>query len=121
MLSKTNAVTFLAVLSSFVSVATADLAEYKNPQGKSIWDEAPDFSKDAIPPYPDLKGPQGQDLTIASLRGVHLFGWKGCTGDEGKQIAKAYDDFYKLAQQPAVYNNIDWNDQVSTSSIERHF
>ena len=117
MLSKKRAVTFLTAVSSFFSHATADLAEYKNPDGKTIWDEAPDFKNDAIQPYPDLKGSNGEDLTIASLRGVHLFGWKGCSGQEGKWIQEAYNDFYKLAQQPELYNNIDWNDQVSRSSF----
>ncbi|KAL8720304.1 MAG: hypothetical protein Q9225_002816 [Loekoesia sp. 1 TL-2023] len=112
MLSKKNAVTFLVALSSFFSHTTADLDEYKNSDGKTIWDEAPDFKNDPIQPYPDLKGPNGEDLTIENLRGVHLFGWKGCSGDEGKWIKEAYNDFYKLAQQPELYNNIDWNDQV---------
>ncbi|KAL9124459.1 MAG: hypothetical protein Q9217_006211 [Psora testacea] len=107
-----NAVTFLAALSSFFSQATADLDEYRNPDGKTIWDEAPDFKNDPIQPYPDLKSSNGEDLTIENLRGVHLFGWKGCSGDEGKWIKEAYNDFYKLAQQPELYNNIDWSDQV---------
>ena len=121
MIPKRNGVAVLAVLSSFLSVASADLAEYTNPEGKTIWDEAPDFSNDTIPPFPSLKDAQGQDLTIANLRGVHLFGWKGCTGDQGKQVAEAYSDFYKLAKQPAVYNNIDWDDQVNTFGIGRSF
>jgi len=120
MLSKKHAVTFLVTLSSFFSHATADLAEYKNADGKTIWDVAPNFKNDAIQPYPDLKGPKGEDLTIANLRGVHLFGWKGCSGDEGKWIKEAYNDFYKLAQQPELYNNIDWNDQVNKSSFRHH-
>ena len=121
MLSKTSGVTFLAVLSLFFSVTTADLKKYTSPDGKTIWDEAPDFSKDEIKPYPDIKGPNGEDLTIENLRGVHLFGWKECSGEEGKWIAEAYNDFYKLEQQPVVYNNIDWNDQGNTSSIGHHF
>ena len=120
MLSK-RAVTLLVTLSSFFPHSTADLPEYKNPDGKTIWDEAPKFQNDSIQPFPDLKGPNGEDLTIENLRGVHLFGWKGCSGDEGKWIKEAYGDFYKLAQQPELYNNIDWNDQVNRSSFRHHF
>lgn len=120
MLSKNIAVTFLVALSSLLAVAYADLPEYTNSEGKTIWDEAPDFKNDAIQPFPDLKGPNGEDLTIENLRGVHLFGWKGCSGDEGKWIKEAYGDFYKLAQQPELYNNIDWSDQVRSISFRCH-
>ncbi|KAL9585289.1 MAG: hypothetical protein Q9212_001613 [Teloschistes hypoglaucus] len=112
MLSKKLLVPFVAATSSFFSSVAADLDEYKSPIGTTIWDEAPNFKNDPIQPYPDLKGPNGEDLTIENLRGVHLFGFKGCSGEEGAWIKEAYGDFYKLAQQAELYNNIDWNDQV---------
>ncbi|KAL9628590.1 MAG: hypothetical protein Q9164_007212, partial [Protoblastenia rupestris] len=86
MLSKTSAVTFPAIRPLFFSVATVDLKEYTNPDWKTVWDEAPYFSKDEIKSYPDLKGPNGEDLTIENLRGVHLFGWKGWSGEKGDTI-----------------------------------
>jgi hypothetical protein len=80
----------------------------------TVWDYAPDFAKDHIPPYPSLKKPDGSNLTIESVRGAHLFGWKGCTNEEANEISTAYNDFYTLAQQPALYNNIDWNNRAAT-------
>lgn len=75
----------------------------------TVWDYAPDFKNDAIPPYPSLKNPDGSDISIDSIRGVRLFGWKGCGGgDREKVIARAYNDFYKLSNQQAVYNAINW-------------
>lgn len=112
MLSKTLLLPFFAATSSFISSVAADLDEYKSPNGTTIWDEAPNFKNDPIQPYPDLKGPNGEDLTIENLRGVHLFGYKGCSGQESVWIKEAYSDFYKLAQQPELYNNIDWSDEV---------
>ncbi|KAI4197393.1 MAG: hypothetical protein LQ350_005944 [Teloschistes chrysophthalmus] len=112
MLSKTLLLPFFAATSSFISSVAADLDEYKSPNGTTIWDEAPNFKNDPIQPYPDLKGPNGEDLTIENLRGVHLFGYKGCSGQESVWIKEAYSDFYKLAQQPELYNNIDWSDEA---------
>jgi len=66
---------------------------------------APDFSKDPFPPYPSI-----DNITTKSIRGTRLYGWKGCAHEETQKIAEAYDDFYTLAQQPDVYNNIDWKD-----------
>lgn len=65
-------------------------------------------------PYPSLKNPNGYNLTIDSLRGARLFGCKGCGNDKANNIAEAYHDFYKLANQLTVYNKVDWADQVST-------
>ena len=117
MLSKKNGLTFLAVLSSFFSAATTDLTGYTNPDGKTIWDEAPDFKNDEIQLFPDLKGPNGTDLTIENLRGVYLYGWKGCSREESRWVTNAYNDFCKLAQQQELYNNIDWSDQVNKTSF----
>lgn len=89
--------------------------EYTNPDGKTIWDEAPQFQNDSFPPYPSLTDPDGNPLSIENLRGVHLFGWKGCTDPHKTMISQTYDDFYKLAQQPELYNNIDWSEQVGFS------
>jgi hypothetical protein len=79
----------------------------------TVWDYAPDFGTIA-PPYPDLKNPDGSNITIANLRGTHLFGWKGCEKEEVNEITTAYNDFYTLAQQLSVYNNIDWKSQAAT-------
>jgi hypothetical protein len=56
----------------------------------------------------------GSNITIANLRGTHLFGWKGCSKEEANEISTAYNDFYTLAQQQSVYNNIDWTSQAAT-------
>lgn len=80
----------------------------------TVWDFAPDFSKDPFPPYPDLKDDSGNNLTTENIRGVHLFGWKGCTSDETRQIQEAYNDFYTLANQFSVYNNIAWDSPAAT-------
>jgi len=79
----------------------------------TVWDYAPDFSKDSFPPYPDLKNPDGSNITVQNLRGVHLFGWKGCHSTESKGIKETYDDFYKMAQLAELYNNIDWKDKAA--------
>ena len=94
------------LLISSISLAVAD--------PDPVWDYAPNFASDPIPPYPDLKNPDGTNISVDSLRGVHLFGWKGCTNEEANEIATAYNDFYTLAQQPAVYNNIDWTSPAAT-------
>lgn len=117
MLLRKKTVTLSAAFPSFFSLAAADLNEYTNPDGRTIWDEAPNFKNNPIQPYPDLRGSNGEYLTIENLRGVHLFGWKGCSGEESKWIKEAYNDFYKLAKQPELYNNIDWNDRVYTHSL----
>ena len=100
------------LLIAFTSGVIAQIANYSNPSGKTIWDEAPLFQNDSIPPYPSLTNSNGDPLSIESLRGTHLFGWKGCTNEEANMIAVAYDDFYKLAQEPALYSSIDWSDPV---------
>ena len=117
MLSKINAVAFLTAVSLFLLRVKADPDEYKNPDGKTIWDEAPKFKDDSIQPYPDLKGPNGKELTIKELRGVHLFGFKGCTEGKGKAIKESYDDFYELANQPELYDQINWSDKVNKSLL----
>jgi hypothetical protein len=74
----------------------------------SVWDYAPDFSRDPIQPYPDLKNPDGTNISVVNIRGVHLFGFRGCLSKETNDIKEAYNDFYTLANQFDVYNNIDW-------------
>jgi hypothetical protein len=81
---------------------------------ETVWDFAPSFAGDAIQPYPDLTGSDGNNISVDSLRGTHLFGWKGCTGERAKLIKQAYNDFYTLANQLEVYNNIDWSGQAAT-------
>lgn len=97
---------FCAIISFLSAIANAD--------NGTVWDYAPDFSKDQIQPYPSFKEPNGSNLTTDNLRGARLFGYKGCGNDEANNIAEAYNDFYKLANQVTVYNKIDWSDQVST-------
>lgn len=94
------------IIFSFSTIANAGNA--------TVWDYAPNFTEDLIQPYPSLKNPNGSSLTVDSIRGVHLFGWKGCSNAEGNMISEAYNDFYKLANQLEIYKKIDWNDQVST-------
>src|SRR5208282_450281 len=69
-----------------------------------------DYTKDPFPPYPPLTNPDGSNISITNLRGTRLYGWKGCGSSEKNDIAQAFDDFYTLAQQPEVYNNIGWSD-----------
>lgn len=80
---------------------------------QTVWDFAPDFSKDTIPPYPPLTNPDGTDITIQNLRGTRLFGWRGCDISESNAIAEAFDDFHKLVSLPEVYNSISWNDRAA--------
>ena len=91
-------------LLSSLSLAVAD----------SVWDYAPNFANDPFPPFPSLKNPDGTNITVESLRGTHLFGWKGCSNEEVNGITEAYNDFYTLAQQPEVYNSIDWTSSAAT-------
>jgi hypothetical protein len=81
---------------------------------ETVWDFAPSFAGDAIQPFPDLTDSSGNNISVDSLRGTHLFGWKGCTGERAKLIKQAYNDFYTLSNQLEVYNNIDWNGQAAT-------
>ena len=74
---------------------------------------SPDFANDQIQPYPSLKNPDGSNVTIENLRRTHLFGYKGCSNDDANAIGDAYIDFLKLANQLKVYNQIDWDDQMS--------
>lgn len=107
-----KASTLVAALSLVFSYANADLEDIRSPDGRTIWDLAPDFRNDPIQPFPDLKDPDGKNLTTENIRGVHLFGFKGCTNHEGNDIKVAYNDFYKLAQQPELYKSINWSDPV---------
>ena len=105
--SHKTVINFGAILSLFVTIANVDNGTV------SVWDNAPDFSKDQIQPYPSLKDANGVNLTVDNIRGVHLFDWKGCETRESNAISEAYNDFYKLANQLEVYNKIDWDGQVS--------
>lgn len=83
--------------------------------GQQEWQlNAPDYSGDSIAPFPSLTNPDGSDLTIENIRGVHLFGFKGCTGDQGREIKQTYNEFFELSNNPALYNNIDWNSRAAT-------
>jgi len=80
----------------------------------SIWDYAPDFSKDAYPPYPNITNPDGSNLTIENWRGTKLYGWKGCTPHEANDIAQTYNDFHKIVSTDGIYKNIDWSHAAAT-------
>jgi hypothetical protein len=95
-------VSWLASVYALLLLPLTPAAEY------TIWDYAPDFSKDPFPPYPSLQNPDGSNITLENLRGTRLFGWWGCTGERAKLIQEAYNDFYKLSNQLEVYNKIDW-------------
>lgn len=71
----------------------------------------PNWSKDKFPPYPSMTNVDGSNITVENLRGTRLYGWKGCEVDDMKDIAAAFDDFYKLAS-PLAYN-IDWASEVA--------
>jgi hypothetical protein len=79
----------------------------------SVWDYAPDFSKDPIQPYPDLKKPDGTNISVENIRGTHLFGFRGCAKGDADNIKQAYKDFHTLADQLDVYNNIDWTSDAA--------
>ena len=100
-----NFASLYAIISSLLARAYADSG--------TVWDYAPDFSHDQIQPYPSLKNPDGSNVTIENLRGIRLFGFKGCSNHNANAIDVAYNDFYKLANQEEVYNQISWDDQVS--------
>ncbi len=72
-------------------------------------DYPPDTSKDPFPPYPPMKNTDGSNITVQNLRGVRLFGWKGCSSPDVKTISDSFDDFEKLAKQEALWKSIDWN------------
>ena len=60
-----------------------------------------------------LQDSEGSNLTAPNLRGVRLFGWKGCLPPAVKSIREAYDDFQKLAKQKALWEDIDWESQAA--------
>lgn len=76
-------------------------------------DFAPDFSNDPFPPYPDIYQADGSNFTAENWRGTRLFGWVGCDKGARNIITETWDDFYKLAQQPSLYKNIDWDSQAA--------
>lgn len=76
-------------------------------------DYAPDFSKDPFPPWPSVYNDDGSNITTENWRGTKLFGWKGCGPDAQKVIVKTMEEFYKLAQQEALWKEIDWNSQAA--------
>ena len=76
-------------------------------------DYAPDFSKDPFPPWPNVYNDDGSNITTENWRGTKLFGWKGCDKDEQNIIVEAMQQFYKLAQQEALWKEINWNSQAA--------
>lgn len=77
------------------------------PSIDELMKDAPDFSQDQFPPYPPL--PDSSNITTENWRGTRLFGWKGCGVNEVNSITEAWNDFYTLAQQKSLYQNIDWS------------
>lgn len=80
----------------------------------SVWGFAPNFANDPIQPYPSLKNPDGTNISIESIAGTRLYGWKGCSPNEAEDIKDAWDGFYELAQQKSLYENIDWASTAAT-------
>jgi len=76
-------------------------------------DYAPDFSKDPFPPWPNVYNDNGSNITTENWRGTKLFGWKGCDGEEQRIIVETMKQFYKLAQQEALWKDIDWDSQAA--------
>lgn len=72
-------------------------------------DYAPDFSHDPYPPYPNVYNNDGSNITTENWRGTKLFGWKGCDPEEQKIIVETMQHFHKLADQKALWDNIDWD------------
>lgn len=91
------------------SIFSRDNASVPNPL-----DYAPDMSGDEFPPYPSMSNSDGSNITAQNLRGVRLFGWKGCSTPDVKTISDAFDDFEKIATIEALYKNIDWTAQAAT-------
>ena len=76
-------------------------------------DYAPDFSNDPFPSYPPVHQSDGSNFTAANWRGTRLFGRKGCNKNQVNLITEAWNDFYKLAQQKELYDEIDWSSQAA--------
>lgn len=78
-------------------------------------DFAPDFSKDPFPPYPDLpsasdlKAESSKPINTNNIRPTILYGFEGCDSYASDIIKETYKDFHKLANQPELYKDIDWN------------
>jgi len=102
----------LTVSNSIIVNASLDYASLLN-ASFTVWEYSPNYSNDTFPPYPPLTHANGTNIDVQALRGTRLYGWKGCEVQEQKDLAQAYDDFYKLAQQTEVYNNIVWDDQAA--------
>jgi len=101
----------LTVSNSIILNASLDYASLLN-ASFTVWEYSPNYSNDTFPPYPPSTHANGTIIDIQALRGTRLYGWKGCEVQEQKDITQAYNDFYKLAQQTEVYNNIVWDDQA---------
>jgi hypothetical protein len=103
-LSCISAVPITEVDGEPTSVRPRDATSTPNPL-----DYAPDTSKDPFPPYPPMKGDDGNNVTVENLRGVRFYGWTGCSSPDVKTITESFDDFQKLAKQEALWKNIDWD------------
>jgi hypothetical protein len=86
-----------------------------NDRDGEIWDNAPVYFQDEIPPYPPLKNDDGSDIDIKNLRGTRLFGYDGCGSifsTERSKINKGWDDFNALSNLDRLKSNIDWNSRA---------
>jgi len=68
-------------------------------------DFGPDYTVDEV--YPPIND------TIQNLRGTRLYGFADCGSNEKQIINEAWDDFYTLSQQKALYDSLDWNAQAA--------
>lgn len=101
--------TSIMLLGSILWLLSLPLAK-----GNTIWDYAPDFSNDAIPPYPPVKNPDGSNITTDNWRSTKLYGWKGCTNHESNEITNAYNDFDTMVNVDGTWQNIDWKSKAAT-------
>lgn len=72
-------------------------------------DYAPDFSKDAFIPWPTDTNPDGSNISTENWRGTKIFGWDGCNVKQQKILVETFQHFHKLANQEALWKDIDWN------------
>ncbi|KAL8731232.1 MAG: hypothetical protein Q9181_004375 [Wetmoreana brouardii] len=60
-------------------------------------------------PEPPVYNPDGSNISTENWRGTKLFGWKGCDSGAKDIIVETMQDFYKLAQQEALWKDKDWD------------
>ena len=82
-------------------------------------DYAPDFYQDPFPPWPRVTNTDDSNITVQNWRGTKLFGWKGYDKGARDIIVETMQSFYTLAQQEALWKNVDW-DSTAAKEIWGH-